>query len=198
MTNVYRADDLLTWLDQVRGVRKKASREPTRFRDYQYLEAVFNLYAKIRKEGLKDLTITVIRGDLNIKINRDTHLIRAIIDATSKADAKTRSRWSRALRYGWKQRNHWDRLPRFFRRNGGMSGCANWFTETRRWRRRKTKRPKLPSDIHLRLMKKDIESSRARLARMVKLRASPKLVVVQPRRLTVGDLDRMAQARGGN
>jgi hypothetical protein len=37
------------------------------------------------------------------KQNR-THCIRVIIDATSTADIKTRSRWTRALKYAWRGR----------------------------------------------------------------------------------------------
>jgi hypothetical protein len=191
MTDVYQADDLLTRFDEIRAIRKKASREPTRFRDYNYLAKIFDCYAQIRSKGLKDLAVTVISGDLNIKINRDAHLFRAIIDATCKADPKTKSRWTRALRYAWKQRNHWERLPRFFRRNGGISGCANWFTESRRWRRPKANRIKLPSDTQIRLMKKHNEAARARLARRIKSKNVARPIVVRPR-LTFDGLDRMA------
>ena len=197
MNDAYQSDDFLTDIDDVKAARKRSSREPTRFRDYQYLDAVYQTYVRIRSEKVKTLAVTVIREDLNIKVNRDAHLIRAIIDATCKADFKSKSRWTRALRYAWKQRNHWRDLGKFFRRNGGITGCAKWFAETRRRRRRKTGRLKLHSDSQIRLLKKRSERAPTPLAEIMKSRLSAKPIVVQ-RRLTVGDLDRMAmRERGG-
>ena len=56
-----------------------------------------------------------------------THPIRVIIDATSTADIKTKSRWSRALRYAWRERKTWTNLTSFLRENGGPAGCAEQF-----------------------------------------------------------------------
>jgi hypothetical protein len=41
-----------------------------------------------------------------------------ILDATSTTDDKTKSRWSRALRYAWRERRTWTDLKRFLRENG--------------------------------------------------------------------------------
>ena len=56
-----------------------------------------------------------------------THPIRVIIDATSTADIKTKSRWTRALRYAWRERKAWTDLKSFLRENGGPAGCAEQF-----------------------------------------------------------------------
>ena len=50
-----------------------------------------------------------------------------IIDATSTTDLKTKSRWSRALRYAWQERKTWTNLRSFLRENGGPAGCADQF-----------------------------------------------------------------------
>jgi hypothetical protein len=50
-----------------------------------------------------------------------------IIDATSTADIKTRSRWTRALKYAWHQRKASKDLRTFLRENGGPAGCADQF-----------------------------------------------------------------------
>jgi hypothetical protein len=55
------------------------------------------------------------------------HQIRMIIDATSRADNKTKSRWTRALRYAWHERREWKRLATFFEEHGGPTGCAARF-----------------------------------------------------------------------
>jgi hypothetical protein len=54
-------------------------------------------------------------------------LIRVIIDTTSTADNKTKSRWTRALRYAWRERGHWTDLQTFLKQNGGPAGCAERF-----------------------------------------------------------------------
>ena len=56
-----------------------------------------------------------------------TYPIRVIIDATSTADNKTRSRWTSALRYAWRERKIWTDLASFLRKNGGPAGCADQF-----------------------------------------------------------------------
>src|SRR5437870_13445436 len=56
-----------------------------------------------------------------------THPIRVIIDATSTADNKTKSRWTRALRYAWHERKAWMDLTSFLHENGGPAGCAEQF-----------------------------------------------------------------------
>jgi hypothetical protein len=58
---------------------------------------------------------------------RGIHLIRIIIDATSRADKKTKSRWTRALRYAWHERREWKHLATFFEEFGGPAGCAARF-----------------------------------------------------------------------
>jgi hypothetical protein len=42
-----------------------------------------------------------------LRTQNRTHPIRIIIDVTSTGDIKTRSRWSRALRYAWRERKMW-------------------------------------------------------------------------------------------
>jgi hypothetical protein len=95
--HTYNADDFLTHINEVKAVRKNSSHALTRYRDYRYLEAVYELYGRVRSNKRSELAMAVIADDLGQKINRDTHLIRAIIDATCKVDPKMKSRWTRAL-----------------------------------------------------------------------------------------------------
>jgi hypothetical protein len=50
-----------------------------------------------------------------------------IIDATSATELKTRNRWTRALRYAWRERKIWEDLRTFLEENGGPAGCAEQF-----------------------------------------------------------------------
>jgi len=62
--------------------------------------------------------------------------IRIIIDETCDADRKTKSKWTQALRYAWRYRSKWEKLADFFRRRGGIAGCASLFTHVRPSRHR--------------------------------------------------------------
>jgi hypothetical protein len=59
-----------------------------------------------------------------IRKQKQTHPIRVIIDATSAADQKTKSRWCRALRYAWHERERWQNFAEFLRLNCGPAGAA--------------------------------------------------------------------------
>jgi hypothetical protein len=55
----------------------------------------------------------------------------AVISCTSnprKVDAKTRSKWSRALRYAAKSKRDSETLQEFIKRKGGLNGCASRYT----------------------------------------------------------------------
>jgi hypothetical protein len=66
-------------------------------------------------------------GAANSLLGFIAHPIKIIIDVTSTGDIKTRSRWSRALRYAWRERKTWRDLRTFLRENGGPAGCAKQF-----------------------------------------------------------------------
>ena len=66
---------------------------------------------------------TLIARLLGLRNQKRTHLIRVIIDATSTTDLKTRSRWTRALRYAWRERKAWTDLKRFLRETAGLPGA---------------------------------------------------------------------------
>jgi hypothetical protein len=64
---------------------------------------------------------------LSPRQRKGIHLIRMIIDASSGADNKTKSRWTRALRYAWRERREWKHLTTFLQEHGGPAGCAARF-----------------------------------------------------------------------
>ena len=48
------------------------------------------------------------------------------------ADAKTRSKWSRVLRFAQKAKPAGQKLGEFIKANGGLNQCARRFTRLRR------------------------------------------------------------------
>jgi hypothetical protein len=113
--------------DGLRKLERKCFRSRSRFAFYDYLAAVFDLYVQLRRRNQAKPSARRIANLFGLRKPNRTHPIRTIIDATSTADIKTRSRWSRALRYAWRERKTWKELGSFLRENGGPAGCARQF-----------------------------------------------------------------------
>jgi hypothetical protein len=64
-----------------------------------------------------------------IRTEEQTHPFRIILEASSSGlDRKTLSRWTRALRFMWSDRDNWKNMGQLFEREGGIAGCAAVFT----------------------------------------------------------------------
>jgi hypothetical protein len=102
----------------------------SRFAFYDYLAVVFELYVQLRRRNQAKASARRIAELFGLRKPNGTHPIRVIIDATSTADLKTRSRWTRALKYAWRERRKWTYFQAFLRENGGPAGCAYQFAAT--------------------------------------------------------------------
>ena len=114
-------------IDGLRELERKCFASRSRFAFYDYLAAVFELYVQLRRTEQANKAATLIAKLFGLRNQKRAHPIRVSIDATSTADLKTRSRWSRALRYAWRERKTWTDLDAFLRENGGPAGCASQF-----------------------------------------------------------------------
>jgi hypothetical protein len=119
-------------IDDLRELERKCFASRRRFAFYFYLAAVFELYVQLRRRNQAKPSARRIAKLSGVRKQNRTHPIRTIIDATSTADNKTRSRWSRALRYAWRERKTWTDLDAFLRENGGPAGCARQFSAIRK------------------------------------------------------------------
>jgi hypothetical protein len=63
-------------------------------------------------------------------------IIRCTSD-TTKVDKRTRSKWSRVLRYALEYKDHSESLAQFIKRKGGINDCADRFA---RWLKRSRRR----------------------------------------------------------
>ena len=114
-------------IDDLRELERKCFASRSRFAFYDYLAAVFELYVQLRRRNQAKPLAKRIAKLFGLRKQNGTHPIRIILDATSNADIKTRSRWTRALRYAWRERKTWKDLGAFLRENGGPAGCAAQF-----------------------------------------------------------------------
>jgi hypothetical protein len=99
----------------------------SRFAFYDYLAAVFDLYVQLRRSKQAKKAARFIAKLFGLRERKYAHPIRVILDATSSTHNKTKSRWTRALRYAWHERKAWTDLRSFLRENGGPAGCAAAF-----------------------------------------------------------------------
>jgi len=95
-----------------------------RFAFYGYLAEVFEFHKLLRRNNKARIVANRIAKLCGIRKRKRTHPIRVIIDATSAAGVKTKDRWSRALRYAWRERNNRKSLIAFFGEVGGPAGAA--------------------------------------------------------------------------
>jgi hypothetical protein len=114
-------------IDDLRELERKCFASRSRFAFYDYLAAVFELYVQLRRRNQAKPSARRIAKRFGLRKQDRAHPIRIIIDATSTADIKTRSRWSRALQYAWHERKTWKDFGSFLRENGGPAGCARQF-----------------------------------------------------------------------
>jgi hypothetical protein len=114
-------------IDDLKGLERNCFASRSRFAFYDYLTAVFELYVQLRRRDQANSLARRIAKVFSLRKQKRSHCIRVIIDATSTADLKTRSRWSRALQYAWHKRKTWTDLGLFLRENGGPVGCASQF-----------------------------------------------------------------------
>jgi hypothetical protein len=113
--------------------------QASRARDaiYGYLTAVFNLVAWWTAENS---ALQRARQALRLRgITPFDHEepVAAVIRCTAdreKVDKRTRSKWSRALRYALRYRSYSEPLDQFIKRKGGINRCAERFRAHRRGR----------------------------------------------------------------
>jgi hypothetical protein len=120
-------------LERLRGVWEDCQASRDRSAIYGYLAAVYGLVAWWTAEG-QDLdrahrALRSQRLDISDREDPFAAIIRCTADP-AKADKRTRSKWSRALRYAAAYKPDAEPLDRFVRRKGGINACAARFS---RW-----------------------------------------------------------------
>jgi hypothetical protein len=114
-------------IEDLRELERNCFSSRSRFAFYDYLAAVFELYIRLRRRNQAKAPARRIAELFGLRKQNGTHPIMTIIEATSTADIKTKSRWTRALKYAWRERKRWTHIKSFLRENGGPAGCAEQF-----------------------------------------------------------------------
>jgi hypothetical protein len=98
---------------------------------YSYLTAVFNLVAWWEAENRAIERGRKALRQHNIVPSGHDEPFAAVIRCSSdpaKVDKRTRSKWSRVLRYALENKSHSESLDAFIKRKGGINECASRFT----------------------------------------------------------------------
>jgi hypothetical protein len=121
-------------LERLRGVWDDCQASRYRNAIYAYLTAVYDLVAWWMAEGQEiDRARRALRSR-RLKVSDREDPFAAIIRCTadpSKADKRTRSKWSRLMRYVAACKPNSEALDQFVRRKGGINACAARFSRNR-------------------------------------------------------------------
>ena len=127
----YSAEAMRQDLTRVRVAWEEAQSSRNRDAIYGYLTAVYALVAWWAAEGqdsARAQRAVRLRGlDVIAKEDPFAAIIRCTADP-AKADKRTRSKWSRVMRYAAEHKLSSEPLDRFVKRKGGINACAARFS----------------------------------------------------------------------
>jgi hypothetical protein len=118
-------------LTRVRNAWEECQSSRDRNAIYRYLSAVFDLVMWWAAENCALARARKALRLQNIWPSDHDEPFAAIIRCTSdpgKVDKRTRSKWSRVLRYALQYKDHSEPLDQFIKRKGGINRCAARFT----------------------------------------------------------------------
>jgi hypothetical protein len=104
--------------------------QSTRERDavYGYLAAVFQIIARWKEQHRAKASLHRVLSATKqcgaIRIDEPFAVVICCTSDSGKLDAKTRSKWSRALRYAERFKPHNQGLTQFIKSKGGINECA--------------------------------------------------------------------------
>jgi hypothetical protein len=118
-------------LERLRGIWDDCQASRDRNAIYGYLSAVYGLVAWWTAEGREtDRARRALRLQ-RLQVSEREDPFAAVVRCTAdpaKADKRTRSKWSRVMRYAAAHKPSDEPLGRFIRRKGGINACAARFS----------------------------------------------------------------------
>jgi hypothetical protein len=117
-------------LDRLRGIRDDCQASRDRNSIYGYLTAVYDLVAWWAAEGKEIERARRALRLQRLEVSDREEAFAAVIRCTAdpaKADKRTRSKWSRVMRYAVAYKPDSEALVRFICRKGGINECVARF-----------------------------------------------------------------------
>jgi hypothetical protein len=122
-------------IDMLRLQEQKWRKSGSRRALHRYLRSICSLYASWKQAGVTQTAPAQMAKLAGLRRRYGIHPVRTIIDATSKADRRSKSRWTQGLRYAYRKRKRWGNFQRFLSDNGGIAGCASKWSDLYSYRR---------------------------------------------------------------
>jgi hypothetical protein len=127
----YSAEALRQDLQRVRDAWEDVQSDRNRNAIYAYLSAVYGLVAWWASDGQEidraRRALRLQRLEVSEREDAFAMVIRCTADP-AKADKRTRSKWSRVMRYAAVYKPDSERLDQFIKRKGGINACAARFS----------------------------------------------------------------------
>jgi hypothetical protein len=127
----YSSEALRQDLQRVRSIWDECQSSRDRNAIYAYLSAVYSLVAVWAAEGREIHRARRALRLQRLEVSHREDPFGAVIRCTAdpaKADKRTRSKWSRAMRYAAAYKPDSEPLDHFIRRKGGINACAARFS----------------------------------------------------------------------
>jgi hypothetical protein len=112
-------------LKELRAAGQELRQTRSRYAPYAFLQHVYRIYHRwLARGGVRRHKAALMRLTAQ-NVRNAHHPLRALIKvANGTLEAKTASRWTRALEYALSEDIRPGALFDFFRANGGIAGCA--------------------------------------------------------------------------
>jgi hypothetical protein len=128
----YTSEAIRQDIKRIRGIWAKCQRRRRRDAIYGYLTAVYDLVTWWAAEGRDvERARRALRSRL-LDVPEREDPFAAIIRCTAdpaRVDKRTRSKWSRVMRYATAIKDQGDPFKRFVKRKGGINRCASRHTK---------------------------------------------------------------------
>jgi hypothetical protein len=110
---------------RLRGAAQTLQRSRSRDAPHDFLQIVYHIYHRWRARGSVGRHKSMLLRVTELDTRKSHHPFRVLMDAANGSlEAKTKSRWTRALEYAQSEDTKPDQLIEFFCTNGGIAGCA--------------------------------------------------------------------------
>jgi hypothetical protein len=128
--------ELKSKLKKLRELEKWAFRPRHGRKDFhKYLKGIYDL-CDWTDYGVSQRHEREVARLCDLNVRAGTTPFRIVIDATSKEDRQTKSRWVRALEYALEKNAPSNDFEKFLDENGGVLGCADAMAALRKQKRR--------------------------------------------------------------
>ena len=112
-------------LERLRVVWRQVQRTRQRDAVYEFLEAAYGVVSRFNRSGDgRKLLRKLRRLDHRLKRIQEPYSAAIHFASDHTVDNRTRSKWSRLMRFADQTKKRTDLLEDFIRRNGGINECA--------------------------------------------------------------------------